>query len=396
MVSIFKCKVACLFKPVNLVSITFIVYFLPVIIILLQEKDFLMDLYPTHLKYPGLVFSLLALNYIILFFLARYNHVNISFDYRLNLPSFFVKSVLVFFVVLCALSLLILNSKLGIFSLLYQLVYDRALYFINQPMVGVVLASSGILKYFFISQFSFVLVYLIYKMAHKKNFVFYVFISCVLFSLLLFFYLVSRREVLIYFFILFFLGFLGGKKVYSAIKYILPLFVVLIITVNIRTGNENIFDVLGFLSSQEFYPFQFGAILIDKWISSFYIENPVYITPFSLLLSDYNTLSSRQMFEVFSHVGPGPTVSINYTLTAFFYFPVMMYFYITCLFMSSIYTRCFSSDRSYVYIPYYAFLCIKLILLIRNGEIVNHFLDCAIFTVLYIPLFVVLPRLKNE
>jgi len=396
MSSIFKYKVADLFKPVNLVLITFIVYLLPVFIILCQGGGFLMELYPTQLKYPGLVFSLLVLNFIILFFLAKYNFVKVSFDCRLNLSSFFVKTILVFFVILCIVSLLVLNSTLGIFSLFYQLVYDRTLYFVNQPMTGVVLASSGILKYFFISQFSFVLVYLIYKIVNKKSFVFYFFISFVLFSLLIFFYLVSRREVLIYFFILFFLGFLGGKKVYSAIKYVLPLFIVLIITVNIRTGNENIFDVLGFMSSQEFYPFQFGAILIDKWISSFYIENPVYITPISLLLSDYNTLSSRQMFAVFSHVGPGPTVSINYTLTAFFYLPVMMYFYMTCLFMNSIYTRCFSSDRTYVYIPYYAFLCIKFILLIRNGEIVNHFLDCAIFTILYIPLFVVLPRLKNE
>ena len=392
-----KLKVLDLFKPSVFVCLIYFVYFLPILFISLSDGIFLASLYPTKLSHSWLVFFLFFVNFIVLYITSKFKIYAFSHVPSLNFPRWVSLWVMFFFSLLCIFSIIILDDKLNIYRLFSQLLNDQIAYFLNQPKVGAELASSGMLKFFFISQMSFVLIY--FALILYKDSIF-VKVSSIFFVVLLlvFFFLISRREVIIYFFFLSLLGFLTKKNCFTAFKYIIPVLLMLIVTVNIRTASDNLLDISAFLKSQEFYPFQFGAVLIDRWISDFYLEDISYLIPFSIFYTDFefSTLSQKLMSDVFLHVDPGPTVSINYTLIGFLYFPVIIYFSAICVIMNYIYHQCLLSKRGYVYIPYYSFLCIKLLLFIRNGEVINHFIDCFIFTVLYLPFFIFLPRVEDE
>ena len=311
--------------------------------------------------------ALFFLSFVVLYaaFKFKISFTQTSSKYFPRPVSLFVS---LFYGCLCIYSIIILDKTLDISLLFDQLLNDQLLYLLNQPKVGVELANSGVLKFFFIAQMSFVLIFFALNIYQKSMLVKLLCFFLIIF-LLVFFFLVSRREVIIFALLIGLLGFLDKRPIGSAVKFIVPVFGFMIIMVNLRLGSENVLDLTGFLRSQEFYPFQFGAILIDRWISSFYLEDVSYLIPVSIFFDDFEftTLSQKSMSDVYSHLGPGPTVSINYTLVAFLFAPLIVYLAAISAIMHYIYHKCLTSKRSYLYVPYYAFLSIKLLLFLANN-----------------------------
>ena len=310
---------------------------------------------------------------------------------KLNLP--YIEISVIFWmnigiwILVVAFSCFELISQLGLFDLFLNSFTDPVAYALEQPLVGVNLGSGGLLRYYFLSHYLIVIWFFLFKSADlekRKNKIFF---WITFFIINLFHFYVTRRETLLFNCLVLIIGFQSIVKTRHIVIGILVFTSASIFLVLSRFGAEQEYKILSYFLSEEFYPFQLGFILVDEWISTPTMGSIIALTPFSLIDNESSTLSAQQMLRLFNHLGPGPTVSFFYPIIAFGILPALCYFSMSIVIMKAVYIRICENGSQFVLIPLYAYLCLKLFLLIRNGELVNHFVDCIIFSALYLPFY---------
>lgn len=382
-----------LFSPSSVLNAIFFVYLLPVLYLQFSGGYFLSGIYPVKLVDPVIVLAIFFVNLLALNVVSSLCGC-VKWPLIKVVESPVALSYLVVFLwgLISFFSINYLVLELDLIKLFISIFSDPVYYFLEQPKVGVRLSEGGHLKYFLLSQFSIVSLYVLWKLVlPRRTFVKFLFLFALVFLVVLF-YLISRREVIVFIFVVLSLEFFRDKSVLAFSKYLIPLSFVMISIVGIRTGSDNLLDLSGFFSSQEFYPFQVGAVALDKWMSDLSLRSPMELLPFNIFYADFSLLSVSTMEKNFAFVGHGPTVSINYALWVYGFFPVLFCFALAMLLTEFVYRQAFGARSGFVWLPVYAWLVIKLLLLVRNGEFVNYFVDVFLFLVLYLPFIVCAPR----
>lgn len=381
-------------SPFLIIFIASILYYGPVIILQLYGYN----LFASYAKGIKLHDPLLSHGVVVLvlFFLAL---VAAGTKFR---PVFKLEAIrsdslfwLVFWIYACmaGLSLLVLASKLELLSIVHDLFFEPVQFAVKISMVGVTLSSGGLLKFYLGIHFLPVLWYLwATNYECKKWFVAWKIFLVASFALIFFiFFLMTRRELILYLVLILLLGFGGRVKktyIFALLSLVAAVFVYLI---SMRLGDVS-FGPERYFTSEEFYPYQLSLLLIDEWLRQPYIKNLLQITPAVFLTNMPTVISPSIMSEYFNHNGPGPTMGLPYAIVAFGILYPCMYVAGNFFFLNQIRALIAKVPENARLIPLYAILLLKLFLLVRNGELFNHFLDSVMFVTLYLPFIFVVPR----
>ena len=139
-------------------------------------------------------------------------------------------------------------------------------------------------------------------------------------------------------------------------------------------------DPLAYLTSGEFEPFRFAIYLIEQWLKTRTSVSPwEYVVPF---VSDHRPIGSVNGYFtalMFGEAEPAgnPTVTIFATLLYFgFVFPLIFYSISVFLVKQSAYWL--ERSPGYYTSLIYGFFLLKLLIIIRNGELLNSLVDTIV------------------
>jgi len=383
-------------SPFFIVLAASILYYAPVLVLQAYHYD-LFGLYRTGLKLqnPWLSHGVVVL--VVLFLLgtakAKFRAV---FKPTVARSDFLFWGLFCVYTCMALVSMMVLVTELELLSLANDMFFDPIQFALKLAMIGVKLGEGGLLKFYLMIHFLPVLWFLWCSNTRPGRWVFVR--KAVLYAsfglIFFFFVLLTRRELIIYLMLILLIGF-GGKVKKTYIFSILALVgLTSVYLVSMRLGDVDFSPELYF-TSEEFYPFQLSLVLIDEWVSQPYMKSLMQITPAVLLTDMPTVISPSIMSRYFNHTGPGPTVGLPYAVTAFGVLYPCLYILTNFLFLNQIRVMVSRYAANARLIPLYAFLLLKLFLLVRNGEFFNHFLDSMLFVTLYLPFIFVTPRTQH-
>lgn len=384
-------------SPFAIVLIASILYYLPVILLQVYQYD-LFGLYRRGLKIqnPALSHGVVVLVLVFLIGAAKASFRPV-FQPQVIRSDFLFWLLFWAYSCMAGLSLSILSSELELLGLVRDLFFEPVQFALNLALVGVKLSEGGLLRFYLAIHFLPVLWY-IWSNNYQCDRLFFLrkLLLAIFFGLIFFvFVLLTRRELIIYLVLIMLVGFGGRVKKAYLLTILTLVALVSVYLISMRLGDVD-FGLEMYFTSEEFYPFQLSLLLIDEWVGNPYLKNLIQIMPGVLLTDMPTVLSPSIMSEYFNHYGPGPTVGLPYAVIAFGVLYPCIYIMANFLFLNQIRTmisRCPENGRL---IPLYAFLLLKLFLLVRNGEFFNHFLDSLIFVILYLPFIFITPRGQHE
>lgn len=270
-------------------------------------------------------------------------------------------------------------SSVGLFDLF---VYGYSQHSVGS--IGALIPELGLLGYLFLMSLLMTGLFLLLDTDFPK---FFKFIIIILVGLLL--VLTTRRE---YAAILIIALCVKNRSNNKFLLFSASIFCMLVFggaLVRVQTLNGGLFE--SFITSEEFYPFQFGTYLV----LSDYVENkPLYITPLRYFFDINPNISWDLRMRLFFHFGPGPTISIiGVTYVYGIYISLLMLgvlSYFTCRLYHSV-----RKTSSYFISYVYSFFLFKLFLVFRNGEFPIIIFDEFLFCITLVPVFFV-GRLRIE
>jgi hypothetical protein len=373
-----------------------ILYYAPVIILQLYRYD-LFGLYRTGLKIQDPILSHGLIVLVLTFLLATAKaKFRIVLTPRVIQSDFFFWLIFIVYSCISLVSLVILVVELDLLTLAHDMIFEPLQFALKLAMVGVKLSEGGLLKFYLLIHFLPVLWYLwVTKYECKRWFFLRKLFLFVFFAVIFFiFVLLTRRELIIYLILILLIGFGGRiKKAYliSVMAFVVAIFIYL---VSMRLGDVD-FGVEMYFTSEEFYPFQLSLFLLDEWIRQPYMRDLLQITPAVLFTDMPTTISPSVMSTYFNHNAAGPTVGLPYGVVAFGVVYPCVYIVANFIFLNQIRALASRGRANGALIPLYAFLLLKLFLLVRNGEFFNHFLDTLLFVTLYLPFVFVTSRVQH-
>lgn len=261
-----------------------------------------------------------------------------------------------------------------------------------QAAVGVKLAGGGLLRFYFISYFFPVIWFFCFKV--NRRLIGGVIFWLSYFSIVFFFFVLSRRELIIYALMILLLGFFPNISRAKFFGLLLMAMSVMFFMVGVRVGFGGDFSIVKYFAGEEFYPFQLGVFLLDHWLSNPTVRNLVAISPFAIFSKDGSTISPLVMNEYFGYLGPGPTVSIIYTVVAYGFAIPILYFLFVSLLTKTLHLMS-ARESGWYLIPLYCYMLLKFFLLVRNGELFNSMMDMVLFFCLYVPFVFFRPHIKR-
>lgn len=384
--------------PKNIYALTVFIYILPVLFLFFNDDGYMVKFVSGYkLSNPVIVFLIISLIAIALYFISGLSTVS-----NIRIPS--CGSEKIWWVIFCIYTMMafasagILVVALDLITLIDYLINDQLKFVIMQPTIGVTLSESGLLKFFMISYLlSYLWMLFFIKIGTNSNTkkLFFI-ITFVLIGI--FYFLLTRRELLMYHFANMIIGFLSFKNIKKLFTVALVCIGIMIYSVMLRMGDVDYDGGLigSYFRSEEFYPFQFSAYLIDKWTEDPYFKNFFEITPLVVFFNQSTTISPNLMAAIFNYYGPGPTAGIFYSVLSYGIIYPVLYFYLLVKTLWYFYEKCKNDINGWVYYPFYTFIILKLFLLVRNGEFVNNFIDLFIFSVLCVPFMVFRVRRFDE
>lgn len=374
--------------PHAIIFVTFLIYLTPALIIELTNHPYLAS-YSSglRLKNPIPVYGIISALSALVFIIFKFPILKISVSASEIENKKYLALVLASWIVIFLYSMIELNDSLELITLAGMLFTDVISFSIRQPMIGVILSEGGKLKYYFLAHFGVIIWFYIFSLWDKNSISRKFLLILTFLGLIFIYFLMTRREILIYAILVFMIGF--GNKINIKIIAAMAILSIasVIASVNLRIGSDHILDLSNYFASEEFYPFQLSAFLIDSWIDFFEMRNPLEMTPINLIGGGASVLSPQIVAEKFNHFGPGPTIGIFYPIISFGFILPILYLVYYSIIINSIHTLYLNPKTKRLATPIYSFLILKLFLLVRNGEFVNNLIDCLIFSILYTPFF---------
>jgi hypothetical protein len=203
----------------------------------------------------------------------------------------------------------------------------------------------------------------------------------------------TRREMLILIFLWGFIYLFTRKKVNVAI--VVTIGIIFVAATFITTIVFRHIDVtdspMGYFLSGEFEPYRFALFLIDNWIR----EGGVFYSPWSFAIpfADGSTFSQSTNCVLVQDYLHNSTCLGSFTITvfvAFLYFgfliPIVFYLFAVWCAKQSAH---FLDHRDGAFATFiYAFFLLRLVLFIRNGELLDSLIDSIVLVVLLLLFFV--------
>lgn len=206
--------------------------------------------------------------------------------------------------------------------------------------------------------------------------------------------LTTRRELALIGLI--WLGFLLLQK--KGIKYMLLIFtpiIIVVMYVALLFRNIDIFESpLKYFSTGEFEPIRYALLLGYKWTENMQYISPVeYSIPFiadGVMVREINAKAASMIFNVpsiDSALGL-PTVTI---FTTFLYFGglVPLLFYVAHVFVTKQCAFVYERSNSYIFSYLYVFSLIRLLLVIRNGELFAGIIDSIVLFAIFVFYYII-------
>lgn len=172
----------------------------------------------------------------------------------------------------------------------------------------------------------------------------------------------------------------GWRWVRHALSVVFALTMVALYFSMLVRGIDMLEDPLSYFSSGEFEPFRYALLLGGEWL-----RDPVAMSawPYSFpmagdqgLVSSVNGYFSGMMFGDVNALGY-PTVTMFSTIL-YFGFVVPLAFYVASVFLVKQMAYWFSTSRSCYTSFLYAFVLLRMVLFIRNGELFATLLDTLV------------------
>ncbi|WP_344933788.1 hypothetical protein [Zhongshania borealis] len=348
------------YSPSGFASIVFVLYLIPLLFCYVQNTD-LMARYVGGIKLELVTlaavvfFNLLLL--LLVFLVNGYVVARPVIPWRERKSVCLVFGVLYLFVGFYAVYQLVVNLDL---LQLFYFGWDD--HFVKS--IGALIPEQGLLRYFFLLQFLILGYFLIIDHVNSRLllFVLGVFVVAGL-------AVTTRREPLVVFFLALMLRFRDRDWVF----YVLGAAIFSSILALVYLRFDDFFN--DFLTSEEFYPFQFSAYLIQE---SYFKPSVLLSTPMRYFIDVNPGISWQIRYDLFAHDGPGPTVSMAGVFYAYgFLIPAFM-LGIVVVVISNFY-KLYGSRRSGVLSCIYAFLLMKLLNIMRSGELPIIMIDMFIF-----------------
>lgn len=360
---------------------TFALYLIPTVVAVLGGAPIMPEFYPVTVSYPYAVISIYIAVLVLLLILVAIAPAMGLRPVKIRVPRVVFNIMIAAYLVTGFSCFAYMFTKLGIADMLMALGGGRigAAKFIYNNIASQ-LNELNLLKYYFLSSTAIIGFYTLFYYKPRL-------LILSLSVLALIYILISRREIILFIVSLILVN-PHVKKTWKfslAILAIVAFFVIVVIRVADYSTQSNI--LYDYYSSQELYPYQFGAYLIDRFLAG-QIKIGLEGIGFN------TTLAGFEQARFFNFNGFGPTVGIAYPFirTGLFLPSLYMIFYFSLLKTVGLLSK---KDRAYKVVLIY--LAIKLFVLLRNGEFVTNFVDILLFFVIVLPFIAVsAPRQQSQ
>ena len=356
-----------------------LIFISPAILLAISDDGVVMGkFYPIKLHNMWLDIFLIILSWVGLTCFTFATKIN--FRFKKTIPTFVLDFLAVLYIILGAISIFIINANVHPFELLG----------VNSTQVGIVFSKAGVLKYYlFLYALVISLFWFLNRFSHRCvafNLTRFLLHVCVL-ALMVFLFVLTRREmlfVLLIIYLFYFKKFNFSFGLFSGLLLISALCLITYITFLFRGVElESLFD---FFRSQEFMPVQFGMVLIDRWVDSPYVGDLLRVFPLSFFTIDveFTSLNKYYLEEVFKFGSFGPTISFFPVFIVYGFFIPLFYFFIHVVLIKF---SEFNLSRGFAYPLLFCFISIRVLLFIRNGEMVNSLIEVFFFLFFLFPFF---------
>lgn len=363
----------------TIVFFSCLIFVLPAILLAISDDGVVMANFQVmKLNNMWLDISLIMLLWGVLVFLTYVINVKLVFKSTISISvlDFFA----FFYVLIGCVSIFIINDKVQPFELLGK----------NSTQVGIVFSQSGVLKYY-LSLYALIISFFWFLNRLPTGNVFFYLLKIIfhffIFGLMIFLFALTRREML---FVLLLMYFFYLKKfkfsfdLYTGFLSLSVVFLVTYVTFLFRGVELNSF--FDFFRSQEFMPVQFGMVLIDKWVDAPYIDDLLRVFPLSFFTidMDFTSLNKYYLEDVFRFGSFGPTISFFPVFFIYGFFIPLLYFMVHVFLMRF---AEINISRGFAYPLLFCFISIRMLLFIRNGEMVNSLIEVFFFLFFLFPFF---------